>query len=196
MSILNILIVGVGGQGTLLAGKVIGAAALESGYDVKISEVHGMAQRGGSVVTHVRIGIESEVLSPLVEMGCADIMIAFEELEALRWISFLKPGGKLVANLQQIDPMSVVTGNMKYPDNITEQLLEICADAVLTNALMTAENCGNSKAVNMVLLGAAAVYTPIAKINWLNAVAHSVPVKFGEVNTKAFSAGYDQVINA
>lgn len=189
MSIINILIVGVGGQGTLLAGKVIGTAAMSCGYDVKISEVHGMAQRGGSVITHVRIGIDESVISPLVGEGCADIIIAFEELEALRWISYLKRSAKLIANLQKIEPMPVLTGDMKYPEDIPERLIGICSDAIFIDAFQIANECGSIKAVNMVLLGAASVFMDFDQAAWMNAVEESVPEKFKEVNVLAFTAG-------
>ena len=190
MSVFNLLIVGVGGQGTLLAGKIIGTAAVMQGMDVKISEVHGMAQRGGSVVTHVRIGQGVPVHSPLVETGTADLILAFEILEAIRWLEYLKPGGQVVSNLQQIKPMPVVDGRMAYPTGIREKILAVCPKALFPDALKTAMECGSIRAVNMVLLGVAAARLPIPRDTWLHAVQAAVPESFAEINRRAFERGY------
>ncbi len=145
-----IMIVGVGGQGTLLASRIIGAVLLEGGYDVKVSEVHGMSQRGGSVVTYVKYG--DKVYSPVIEKGEADLILSFEELEAARWLPYLKQGGRLVLNTQRINPMPVITGAAEYPENITEKLKKTGADITAVDALKIAEEAGSAKAVNVALL--------------------------------------------
>lgn len=188
MSVVNILIVGVGGQGTLLASTVLGNLALNAGLDVKLSEVHGMAQRGGSVVTHVRFG--EKVYAPIVDKGQADIIIAFEELEALRYLSFLKPGGKLYVNSQEILPMPVITGAAKYPENIREFMEENHISVEFVDALSIAREVGNIKAVNTVMLGYLANSLSFTKENWMNALKECVKPKFLEVNQKAFLATY------
>ena len=188
MSVVNILIVGVGGQGTLLASTVLGNLALNAGLDVKLSEVHGMAQRGGSVVTHVRFG--EKVYAPIVDKGQADIIIAFEELEALRYLSFLKPGGKLYVNSQQILPMPVITGAAKYPQNIREFMEENHISVEFVDALSIAREVGNIKAVNTVMLGYLANSLSFTKENWMNALKECVKPKFLEVNQKAFLSTY------
>ena len=186
----SIMIVGVGGQGTLLASRIIGNALIDCGYDVKVSEVHGMSQRGGSVVTYVRYG--DEVHSPVVEKGEADIILAFEELEALRWISFLKPGGKMVINTQQIDPMPVITGAAKYPEHILDTIQKSGVSFDAIDALELAEQAGSSKAVNVVLLGLLAKHSEIDQEIWLKSLKNTVPPKFLDMNLKAFELGYQQ----
>ncbi|MGE5614230.1 MAG: indolepyruvate oxidoreductase subunit beta [Bacillota bacterium] len=188
MDSLNIMIVGVGGQGTLLASKLIGSVGEKCGYDVKVSEVHGMSQRGGSVVTYVRLG--EKVYSPIIEKGGADIILAFEKLEALRWIDYLKKGGILIMNYQEIDPMPVIMGKSKYPEDITERLGKSGVRLLTVNALETAEKCGNIKTVNVVLIGLLARITGIGRDVWQKAVEEVVPQKFLEENIKAFNAGY------
>lgn len=188
MNDLNIMIVGVGGQGTLLASKLIGSVAEKCGYDVKVSEVHGMSQRGGSVVTYVKLG--EKVYSPIIEKGEADIILAFEKLEALRWIDYLKKGGSLIMNDQEIDPMPVITGKAKYPKDIIEQLKKTGIRLRTVNALEIAEKCGNTKTVNVVLIGLLARITEICRDVWQNAVKEVVPQKFLDENIKAFNAGY------
>lgn len=148
---LNILIVGVGGQGTLLASKFLGAAAALCGKDVKVSEVHGMSQRGGSVVTCVKIG--EKIASPIIDAGEADVILAFEQLEAIRWLPFLKKGGTVITNVQKINPMPVVSGAAKYPDHVIEILKKSEIETIALDALGIAEECGSAKAVNVVLLG-------------------------------------------
>ncbi len=184
----NILIVGVGGQGTLLASVLLGNLALLKGYDVKLSEVHGMAQRGGSVVTHVKIS-EGTVSSPLIEEGDADIIIAFEELEAYRWLPYLKKGGTMYVNTQQILPMPVIMGKAEYPENIIEVLQENAGAVKAFDALSIAEECGSVKAVNVVLLGAASKDLPFDESAWIKVIEENVKPKFVELNKKAFEMG-------
>ena len=184
----NIMIVGVGGQGTLLASRLAGAVAIRSGYDVKVSEVHGMSQRGGSVVTYVRFG--EKVYSPLITEGGADVILAFELLEAARWLPYLKPGGKLIVNTQKMDPIPVVIGSAEYPQGLEEALIERCSDVELMDALSLALESGTAKAVNVVLIGAMARHLPFAKEDWQEAIRQIVPEKFREVNLTAFDKGY------
>ena len=182
----NIMIVGVGGQGTLLASKLLGHLLLSMGYDVKVSEVHGMSQRGGSVVTDVRFG--EKVYAPIIDKGQADYILSFEALEAARWLSFLREGGRLIVNTQQIDPMPVVTGAAAYPDGLIEKLTA-CADVDALDALSLAEAAGSAKAVNLVLLGRLSLCFDFAEETWLEAVRACVPAKFLEMNIKALLAG-------
>jgi len=188
MKALNIMIVGVGGQGTLLASRVLGNVALKKEYDVKVSEVHGMSQRGGSVVTYVRMG--KKINSPLIEKGEADIILAFEQLEALRWIEYLKKNGKILINTQKIDPMPVIAGKAKYPESILEKIREVSENVITIDALSIAKECGNIKAVNMVLIGLMAKYTDIEKDIWIEAMKETVPERFLDVNLKAFEKGF------
>ena len=184
----NIMIVGVGGQGTLLTSRVIGKAALSEGCDVKISEVHGMAQRGGSVVTFVRFG--DKVSEPVVEEGQADVIIAFERLEALRYSHFLKKDGVLIVNDTKIEPMTVVIGSAEYPEGILENLAEK-HDVHSVDAKKIAVELGNSKVLNSVVLGFAAKHIGFKKEVWLETVAATVPPKTVDINEKAFLKGYD-----
>ena len=184
----NILIVGVGGQGTLLASVILGNLALDKDLDVKLSEVHGMAQRGGSVVTHVKIS-EDGVNSPLIEEGDADVIIAFEELEAYRWLPYLKKGGTMYVNTQQWLPMPVVMGQAKYPANIMETLEKNAAKVKAFDALKIAEECGSVKAVNVVLLGAASNDLPFDEDAWIKVIEENVKPKFVDLNKKAFELG-------
>lgn len=184
----NIMIVGVGGQGTLLASKLMGKAFLEKGYDVKVSEVHGMSQRGGSVVTYVRYG--DKVYSPLIEKGEADIIISFEQLEAARWLPFLKPGGILISNTQCIDPMPVIMGNGTYPDNILPAIRAKGEQVIAVDALKLAEQAGSAKAVNVVLLGVTARFLGFDEEMWREVIRTTVPPKTIEVNEKAFDLGF------
>ena len=183
----NIMIVGVGGQGTLLTSRIIGKAALEMGYDVKISEVHGMAQRGGSVVTFVRFG--EQVSEPVVEEGQADVVIAFERLEALRYSHFLKKDGVLVVNDCRIDPMTVVIGAKSYPENIIDELKKEHKVSSI-DAQKIALELGNSKVLNSVVLGYAAEAIGFDKDVWLETVTNTVPAKTVEINKAAFERGY------
>ena len=184
----NIMIVGVGGQGTLLASRILGNTVINEGYDVKLSEVHGVSQRGGSVVTYVKYG--KKVYSPIIDKGEADIILAFEPLEAYRALPFLKKGGKLIMNMQKIDPMPVITGAMEYPENIVEKLCEK-ADVTAVDALLYAKKAGNIKAVNVVLIGMMAKLTDIPYEKWIKTIEQTVPHKFLEVNKKAFEEGYN-----
>jgi indolepyruvate ferredoxin oxidoreductase beta subunit len=184
----NIMIVGVGGQGTLLASRILGNVAIGEGYDVKVSEVHGMSQRGGSVVTYVKYG--EKVYSPIIDCGEADIVLAFELLEAYRAVPYLKKGGKLIVNSQEIDPMPVITGAAKYPQDIESKLSKM-ADTTVVDALSAAKQAGNIKAVNVVLIGVLAKTTNIPYERWIDTIKTTVPSKFLEVNLKAFEIGYN-----
>jgi len=184
----KIMIVGVGGQGTLLASRILGNTVINEGYDVKVSEVHGMSQRGGSVVTYVKYG--DEVYSPIIDKGEADIILAFEMLEAYRAMPFLKKDGKLIVNTQEIDPMPVITGAMAYPENIADKLKEKL-DVTLVDALSLAEKAGNFKAVNVVLIGVMAKSTDIAYEKWIETIKTTVPPKFLDINLEAFNLGYN-----
>lgn len=188
MSVKNIIIAGVGGQGTLLTSRILGGLALEAGYDVKLSEVHGMAQRGGSVVTYVRYG--QEVAEPIVEEGMADILIAFERLEAMRFAHFLKKDGVIIANDQRIDPMPVLLGMAEYPQNIFEQL-EKKYQVYAIDAGLEAKKLGNPKVSNMIVLGIAAKNMNFSKAQWYDIIEKIVPLKTVELNKKAFDIGYE-----
>ncbi|MCR5733866.1 MAG: indolepyruvate oxidoreductase subunit beta [Lachnospiraceae bacterium] len=183
----NIMIVGVGGQGTLLTSRILGGIMAGAGYDVKISEVHGMAQRGGSVVTYVRYG--DRVAEPIVEEGQADVMIAFERLEAMRYAHFLKKDGVLIINDERIDPMPVVTGAAKYPENIIEELSSKYT-VYSINAMDTAKKLGNPRVFNLVVLGLAAKHMDFSKEEWISVIESKVPKKTIEINIKAFEEGY------
>ena len=183
----NVMIVGVGGQGSLLASKLLGRLLLTKGYDIKVSEVHGMSQRGGSVVTYVRFG--EKVYSPVIDLGQADFIVSFELLEAARWTTYLKPGGKLITNTQQINPMPVIIGAAQYPENLAQQMVDAGIDIDAINALTLAEEAGSSKAVNLVLMGRLSRYFEFTEEEWLTAIEASVPAKFLEMNKKAFSLG-------
>ena len=184
----NIMIVGVGGQGTLLTSRIIGKTALEAGLDVKISEVHGMAQRGGSVVTFVRFG--EKVYEPVVEEGQADVIIAFERLEALRYSHFLKKDGVLVVNDCRIDPMTVVIGAKTYPEGIIDGL-EKDHTVLSIDGMEIAKALGNSKVLNSVVLGFAAKHVGFDKETWLSVVERTVPAKTIDINKAAFIKGYE-----
>ena len=188
---INVLIVGVGGQGTLLASRVLGAIASIEGKDCKLSEVHGMSQRGGSVVTHVRIG--DDIAAPLVTPGEADYIMAFEQLEALRWAYYLKEGGKILVNDQQIMPMPVITGAVEYPEGIYAKLAEAGKEAVVVDGLGLAGEAGNTKAVNVVMIGALCAIEGVKYEVALEAVRRSVPAKLLSVNEKALELGYKSV---
>jgi len=184
----NIMIVGVGGQGTLLTSRILGGITVAAGYDVKLSEVHGMAQRGGSVVTFVRYG--EKVAEPIVEEGQADVLIAFEKLEALRYAHFLKKDGAIVVNDQRIDPMPVVTGAAQYPENIIDNLSEKYS-VYSVNAMEEALNLGNSKVFNIMVPGVAANHMDFTKEAWLEVIENTVPPKTVEINKKAFLLGFE-----
>lgn len=189
---LSVMIAGVGGQGTLLTSQVLGAAALKAGYDVKMSEVHGMAQRGGSVITYVRIG--EKVDSPVIEKGGADILLCFEKLEALRWIDYAKQDGTIIVNEQRIDPMPVIIGSAKYPEGITEELSKNFPKVIPVKALDAARQLGNIKVLNIVMLGIMAKSTDIPVEIWHEAIRETVKEKFVELNIKAFDKGYQMAV--
>ena len=189
MNTISVMIVGVGGQGTLLASKVLGQALVSMDYDVKVSEVHGMSQRGGSVVTYVRYG--SEVHSPIVDLGEADYMLAFEPLEAARYLPWLKRDGLIITNTRQTMPMPVITGAMSYPENIVEKLGQR-AEVVALDAMALALEAGNPKAVNMVLMGVLAARMDIPEKVWQAALESQVPARFLELNRRAFALGQAQ----
>ena len=183
----NIMIVGVGGQGSLLASKLLGRMLLQKGYDIKVSEVHGMSQRGGSVVTYVRFG--DKVYSPVIDKGEADFIVSFELLEAARWTEYLKPGGKIVVNTQTISPMPVITGAAEYPQGLVEQMVAAGLDVDAIDALALAEQAGSSKAVNIVLMGHLSRSFDFTEEEWMEAIERSVPPKFLELNKTAFRLG-------
>ena len=186
----DIIMVGVGGQGTILASKVLTRAAQEAGYDLKVSEIHGMAQRGGSVVTQVRLG--EKVFAPMITEGGADFILAFEKLEGLRLLPFLKPDGTMIINDQAIPPMPVLVGAAQYPENILAYIRSIVPNTLVMDALDLATKRGNPRAVNMALLGALAKSLPIEREVWEKALVARVPNRFLEANRAAFSGGYDQ----
>ncbi len=184
----NIMIVGVGGQGSLLASRLLGNVLLNQGYDVKVSEVHGMSQRGGSVVTYVRFG--EKVYSPVIDKGEADYIVSFEKLEGARYLSYLKKDGKLVVNTQEIDPMPVVIGAMAYPCDIIGKMEAEGAQVIAFDALPVAEALGNAKATNIVLMGVLAKQMDFPKEVWQQALEACVPERFLELNRTAFEKGY------
>lgn len=188
MTTKNIMIVGVGGQGTLLTSRILGGITVDAGYDVKLSEVHGMAQRGGSVVTFVRYG--EKVAEPIVEEGQADLLIAFERLEALRYAHFLKKDGVIVVNDWRIDPITVVTGAREYPENILQNL-EKEHTVYAVNAMEEALKLGNAKTFNVIVLGMAARHMDFEKQSWLDVIEKTVPPKTVEINQKAFLVGFE-----
>ena len=183
----NIMIVGVGGQGSLLASKLLGHLLLTGGYDVKVSEVHGMSQRGGSVVTYVRYG--DKVYSPVIDKGEADFIVSFELLEAARWMAYLKPDGQIVTSIQQIDPMPVITGAAQYPDALVEKMRAAGIKVDALDCLRLAEEAGNARAANLVLLGRLSHYFDLSEEAWQEAIEACVPARFLEVNRKAFALG-------
>ena len=187
MKTVNVMIVGVGGQGSLLASKLLGHLLLEQGYDVKVSEVHGMSQRGGSVVTYVRFG--DKVYSPVIDKGEADYIVSFELLEAARWVEYLKPGGQVIVNTQRIDPMPVITGAAEYPGGLVEKMLAAGVKVDAMDALTLAEQAGSAKAVNIVLMGRLSHYFDLPVEAWQKALEACVPPKFLDLNKKAFALG-------
>ncbi len=187
MKALNIMIVGVGGQGSLLASKLLGRLLVNEGFDVKVSEVHGMSQRGGSVVTYVKSA--QKVFSPIIDKGEADFIVSFEKLEAARYAPYLKKDGKIIVNSQQIDPMPVITGAAQYPENVLESLKEQGIEIDSIDALSPALKAGSAKAVNIVLMGRLSKYLDIAEEKWIAAIEESVKPKFTELNKTAFKLG-------
>ena len=183
----NIMIVGVGGQGTLLASKLLGRLLLGKGYDVKVSEVHGMSQRGGSVVTYVRWG--ERVFSPIIDRGQADCILSFELLEAARYTEYLKPEGRIIVNSQQINPMPVIAGMAEYPENLEQTMKAAGINVDALDALSLAQEAGSSKAVNLVLMGRLSRHFDFTEEDWMEAIDQSVPPTFLELNKKAFELG-------
>ncbi len=183
----NLMIVGVGGQGSLLASKLLGKLLLAKGYDVKVSEVHGMSQRGGSVVTYVRFG--DRVYSPIIDKGEADFIVSFELLEAARWTEYLKKDGKIITNTQEINPMPVITGAAAYPAQLVGTMRAAGFDVDAFDALSLAVQAGSSKAVNLVLMGRLSKYFNFTAEEWVQAIDASVPPKFKEMNERAFALG-------
>lgn len=188
MSTTRLMIVGVGGQGSLLASKLLGRLLVNEGYDVKVSEVHGMSQRGGSVVTYVQFG--EKVYSPVIETGEADFIVSFETLEAARYLPCLKPGGTVIVNSQQIDPMPVITGAAAYPTEVLADMIAAGVNVDAVDALEMARAAGSQKAVNIVLLGRLAKQFNIPYEHWIAAIEDTVAPKFVEMNKKAFDLGY------
>lgn len=183
----NIMIVGVGGQGTLLTSRVIAQAVVQMGYDVKVSEVHGMAQRGGSVVTQVRYG--DKIYSPIISKGTADVLLAFEKIEAARWLDFLKPGGMVIINNERVNPLPVMSGKAKYPDDIHNKIASLVPRTVIVNATDIAEACGNIKAANVVLVGMLSQAINLPEDEVESAIRQIVPAKALDVNLAAFREG-------
>ena len=183
----NILLAGVGGQGTILPGKIMGDLLVGAGYDVKISEIHGMSQRGGSVVTYVKFG--EKVFSPTIETGEADVIVAFEQLEAARWLMLLKPGGTVIMNTQKIMPMPVITGVAAYPTDLENKIKESGAHTVFLDAAAKAREAENLRAVNLVLLGVLSSFMPFSKGKWLKSIENSVSPATVKSNKAAFLLG-------
>ena len=186
----SILLVGVGGQGTVLAGNVLSKGLVEAGYDVKMSEVHGMAQRGGSVTTQIRFG--DKVYGPIIGKGEADVLVSFELMEALRWIELLKPGGKVIVNKLQIPSAPVLAGRLVYPEGILEEL-KSKTDTVAFDATGIAKELGNEKAMNIVLFGALSKVLELDNINWEEIIKDTVKEKFIDLNIKAYRAGREMI---
>ncbi len=183
----NIMIVGVGGQGSLLASKLLGRLLLTRGYDIKVSEVHGMSQRGGSVVTYVRFG--EKVYSPVIDKGEADFIVSFELLEAARWTEYLKKDGKIIVNTQKINPMPVIIGAAEYPENLEQKIRDKGISLEAFDALSLAEKAGSAKAVNIALMGRLSRFFDFSEEEWMRAIEESVPPKFLDLNKKAFLLG-------
>lgn len=186
----SILLVGVGGQGTILASKILSAGLVESGYDVKMSEIHGMAQRGGSVSTQVRYG--DNVDSPIIGRGTADILVSFETMEALRWLDYLKPEGKIVVNDYEIPSAPILMGKEDYPEGVID-IIKSKANTSVINAAEIAEELGNLKVMNVVLFGALVEAMDLKDIDWEKAIRDNVKEKFIDINIKAFNRGKDAV---
>ena len=189
MKTTNVMIVGVGGQGSLLASKLLGRLLVDEGYDVKVSEVHGMSQRGGSVVTYVRFG--DKVYSPIIEDGEADFIVSFEKIEAARWLRCLKKDGRIIVNTQQIDPMPVIIGKAEYPSGVLEEMKSAGVNTDDIDALSIAEKAGSVKSVNIVLMARLSKYLDIPYDAWINAIEKTVKPQFAELNKKAFELGYN-----
>ena len=191
--IMNVLITGVGGQGTLLTSRIIAQVAVDLGHDVKVTEVHGMAQRGGSVVSEVRYG--EKVYSPTIPKGEADVLLAFEKLEAARWLDYLKPNGIVIINDERVDPLPVMSGKMKYPEDIIDRIAQFRPKTTVANATQTALECGNVKAANVVLVGilSKVINLPAERVE--AAIRDLVPAKALDVNLAAFRRGVEWSVN-
>ena len=187
MNITSILLAGVGGQGIVLASKILAKCAFSAGFMVKESELHGMAQRGGSVISHVRFG--EEVYSPLIPGGKADFLVALEELEGLRYTYFLKPSAQVILNSKQVAPSIIIPENSRYPENIKEKLESSGFRVDAVKALEKAKELGNLKVENIILIGALSRYLPFTVEDWQRTIEESVPVKTIEINMKAFITG-------
>ena len=186
----SILLVGVGGQGTILAAKLLTTGLMRAGYDVKMSEIHGMSQRGGSVSSQVRYG--EKVLSPVIELGGADVLVSFEKMEALRWLEYLKRSGRVVVNDYEIPSMPILAGNMPYPKGIIEEI-RAAADTVVVDAAAKAAELGSARAMNVLLLGAAVGMMGLEAIDWESVIAENVKPQFVELNCRAIRCGIDLV---
>jgi len=186
----NVLLVGVGGQGTILASKLLSTGLLEAGFEVKMSEIHGMSQRGGSVSSQVRYG--ETVYSPVIELGSADILVSFELMEALRWLEYLKRDGQVIVNNYIIKPMPVIMGTAEYPDDIPEQLCTI-AQTTFVDAAAIAAELGNPRVMNIVLLGTIVKAMGLTEIKWEEIIAKNVKVDFVDINIKAIKAGMEAI---
>ncbi len=186
----SLLLVGVGGQGTILASKILSAGLIDAGYDVKMSEVHGMAQRGGSVTTQVRYG--KKVYAPIIGKGQADILVSFEAMEAIRLLEFLNPEGTVVVNDFKIPSAPILMGNVDYPEGVIEKLKEK-VDTKVLDAGKIAEDLGNPKTMNIVLLGALVKAMNLTDIDWEKAIKENVKEQFIEINIKAFNEGMNAV---
>jgi len=186
----SFLLAGVGGQGTILTSKILTEGLTQLGFDIKMSEIHGMAQRGGTVTTHIKFG--EKVYSPIITSAEADVLLAFEKLEAARHLSYLKPGGTLIVNDYEIYPMSVLTGQVEYPENILDILKSTVPNTVVVNAYYIAKDAGSVRAQNIVLLGAAVKILGITDLDWEQIIKSYLPEKFHEMNIKAFNAGMQE----
>ena len=186
----SILLVGVGGQGTILASKLLTIGLMKQGYDVKMSEIHGMSQRGGSVSSQIRYG--EEVFSPVIEKGAADLLVSFEKMEALRWLEYLMPGGKIVVNDHEINPMPVIMGSQEYSENLLEEISKAAPTKVI-NATEEADKLGNGKVMNMILLGATVKLMGLENIDWKKIIKENVKSSFFDMNIKAFARGMELV---
>ena len=184
----SILLVGVGGQGTILASKLLSNGLMQAGYDVKMSEIHGMSQRGGSVSSHIRYG--GQVWSPVIGTGSADLLVAFEQMEALRWLDYLKTGGKVVVNDYQIPSIPVTTGKMAYPQGILEELRRV-ADTLVIDAAAEARRLGNPRVMNVILLGVIVRQMALEHIDWAGIIRENVKPAFAELNIAALGAGME-----
>lgn len=185
----SIILVGVGGQGTILTSSILSKGLIEMGYDVKMSEIHGMSQRGGTVVTQIKYG--EKVYSPIIGEGEADLIVAFEKLEALRILPYLKKGGTLVTDVREILPMPVLTGAAEYPSDAIEEIKRVVENVVVINASAEAEKLGNMKAQNIVLLGALVKQMKLDGVDWKDLVAKSVPAKLVDLNLAAYEVGFN-----